>query len=240
MTDSYQSDFEKFLSHTDEKQVLLEEISKEIERFSIDSILDIGAGNGLLSIPLSKKVERYLAIEQKPSFAEKLQKAGLSIVQGSFPLEIPGNFDLVLVSHALSYAEDLFRPFIKKAWELVNQDGILLIITYRAQDDDWTNLTKQLGESSIDYNNSGFNQIVDFLRSLGKVEIRSVITRVRTTALEDMVGALSFVFSDGQPHRKQKFFQYYSKLTEILNSQYRDDLGFSFPFQHFFVTTQKT
>ena len=68
MEDIYKNDFEKFLSHTDEKKVLLDEISKEIEKHKTESLLDIGAGNGLLSIPLSKKVESYLAVEPNKKF----------------------------------------------------------------------------------------------------------------------------------------------------------------------------
>lgn len=239
MEDIYKNDFEKFLSHTDEKQILLAEISREIREHEIKSLLDIGAGNGLLSIPLSKEVESYLAIEPNEKFVAKLRKAGLKVVEGKFPLEIPTTFDMVLASHSISYRKDLFEPFIKRAWELVKPNGIFLIITYRGHEDDWTKLMKELGENHEDQNRVGFNQIVELLALLGDVKTRKIITRVKTKNLDDMVQALSFVASGGKPEKKAIFWEKSSKLENILKQKYQDNNGYAFPFQHFFLITQK-
>ncbi|HCI05263.1 MAG: hypothetical protein UX26_C0009G0014 [Parcubacteria group bacterium GW2011_GWC1_45_9] len=240
MIDNYKNDFEKFLAHTDEKQILLEEISKEIEKYGAKSLLDIGAGNGLLSVPLSKKVENYLAIESNKGFATKLREAKLEVIEGVFPLEIPGAFDMALASHSISYEKDSFEPFIKEAWKSVKSRGVLLIITYRGQEDDWTRLMKDLGESHEDHNRIGFNQIIELLASLGKVKTRKVITRVKTDNLEDMIQALSFVASDGKPEKKEKFLENHLRLGKILSEKYQDKNGYFFPFQHFFIITEKS
>ncbi|MDO8470679.1 MAG: class I SAM-dependent methyltransferase [bacterium] len=239
MSESYQNDFEKFLSHTNEKEVLYEEVYKEISRFSSHSLLDIGAGNGLLSTPLSRTVDSYVAVEQNPNFVQKLRSEGLTVIEGLFPIKVDGSFDLVLVSHALSYERDLHKSFVEHAWNLVRSGGILLIITYRGQEDDWTSLLQELGEEQMDYNRVGYNRIVEYLHSLGEVTMRKVLTSVRTHNLEDMIDALSFVFSDGKQERKTRFFSYRSKVEKILNSKYRDQKGFFFPFQHFFLIVKK-
>lgn len=239
MEDNYKNDFEKFLAHTDEKQVFSDEISKEISKHKVKSLLDIGAGNGLLSEKISKKVGNYIAIEPNENFVAKLRKQGLEVLEGKFPLDISGTFDMALSSHSISYNSDLFQPFIKAAWELVNPKGIFLIITYRGQEDDWTRLMKDFGKKQEDLNRSGFNQIIELLFSLGEVKTRKVITKLKTGNLDDMVQALSFIASDGKLERKSEFLKNRAKLEKILNQKYHDRNGYFFPFQHFFITTKK-
>lgn len=240
MKDVYGSDFEKFLAHTDEKQILLEEISKEIEKYDVKSLLDIGAGNGVLSIPLSKRVENYLAVESNKNFVAKLRKAGLAVREGNFPLVISRSFDMVLASHAVSYLKDLFEPFIYEAWKSVNPGGVFLVITYRGQEDDWTRLMRELGENRENPNRVGFNSIIELLASLGEVKMRKAITKVRTENIEYMLFALSFVASDGEAEKKEAFLQKQAQLCKILDSRYKDAEGFFFPFQHFFIIAKKT
>ena len=73
MEEQYIKDFETFLKHTDEKEVLYQALAEEIKSNHFSSILDIGAGNGDLSLPLSKLVNRYLAVEQKPKYVQRLK-----------------------------------------------------------------------------------------------------------------------------------------------------------------------
>ena len=240
METEYKNDFEKFLVHTNEKRILLKEITKEIKKLKTESLLDIGAGNGLLATPLSKEVSRYLAIEPKLSFVEKLKSNGLDVVQSNFPVSISEKFDLILSSHSLSYDKENFEPFIREAFNLLNQNGVFLIITYRGQEDDWNNLLDFVGKKKMDYNRMIFNSIIELLNNLGNVTIRKVITKVTTDNLDDMIQALSFVFSDGKPEKKEKFLGYKVKLEKFLNSKYKIEHGYSFPFQHFFIMTQKT
>lgn len=203
----YKNDFEKFLAHTNEKDVLAREIGADIVRFKINSILDIGAGNGLMNIPLSKRVDTYTAVEQNPIFVEKLAEAGINVIEAHFPVHIEGAYDLVLVSHATSYKEDSFEPFVRAGWNLVAPHGRLLIITYRGQEDDWTELMKQIRQPTSDSNRIGYNRLVELLFSLGEVKVRKVTTTVQTDNIDDMVDALSFVASDGNPERKAEFLK---------------------------------
>jgi len=246
--DSYIDDFQKFLFHTDEKEILFGEIYKEIEKYNIHSLLDIGVGDGLLSIPLSKKVRRYLAIESKEEYVKNIQEAGLEVVQGKFPIKINESFDSVLSSHSLgSYRKENLESFVRGAWKLVNLKGILLIITYRGEKDDWTNLMDYIGARDerfdikiVDYNKIGYDTLIKLLNSLGEVKIRKVITKVVTDNIEDMIQALCFVFSYGKTEKREQFLSLCTKLENILNSQYRDGMRYYFPFQHFFIVTQKT
>ena len=239
MSSIYKSDFEKFLSHTKEKEILLSEILKDVKKYSVDSILDIGAGNGLISIPLAKHVKTFQAVERNQKFVKKLSENGIHTTQAEFPTKISGSFDLVLASHVISYQKSVYEDFIHTAWNLVKPDKVFLVITYRSQEDDWTSLISALGQKTNDFNRVGYNKIVELLFSLGEVKIRKVTTSVETNTLNDMIDALSFVASDGLPERKEKFLSKRAVLEKILNSKYRTKKGFIFPFQHFFITVIK-
>ncbi len=238
MADDYQNDFENFLSHTDEKRVLFEKIKEYLVRFKIKSLMDIGAGNGLLAIPLAKEGREYLAVEPKPNFAQKLRDAGLKVVEREFPADIGGTFDMVLSSHSISYRKESYKPFIKKAVDLLNPNSVFLLITHRGQDDDWTNLMGKIWKENSDYNRIGFNEIIELLYSLGEVKMEKVTTWVKTDDLNSMIQALAFVASDSKPEKKSEFLRNLPKLEKVLDSQYKDADGYSFPFQHFFITTK--
>jgi SAM-dependent methyltransferase len=239
METDYKTDFEKFLAHTNEKKVLLAEIVKEIKSANAKSLLDIGAGNGLMAIPLSKQIEIYIAVESKPKFIEKLKEAGINAIEGLFPINIDQKFDMALSCHAISYKEEIFVPYIQKAMDLLNPNGRFVIVTFRGQEDEWTQLLKDLGIPQMDYNRVGYNSIIEFLHTFGDVLMKKVTTTVDSKSLEDMVDVLSFVYHGGNTDQKVKFSTKTEKLKKILNAKYKSDKGYRFPFQHLFITTKK-
>lgn len=242
MENIYKNDFEEFLTYTDEKKILLSEISREVKRHKTKSLLDIGAGNGQLSIPLSKKVESYLAIEPNKDFAIKLRKAGLEVIEGAFPLKILGTFDMLLASHSIPHRKDLIEPFIKEAWKLVRVGGIFLIITCRGQEDSRTWRMKGFEINHKDPNYASLNYIIQLLALFGKVKTRKITTKIITDTLDTMVQVLSSiasVASSGRRKRKEGFLQIQVQLKKILNQRYRNENSYFFPFQHSFIITEK-
>lgn len=239
MSDIYKNDFEIFLQHTDEKPVLLAKLKSIFNEFGVQSVLDIGAGNGALSIPLSKLVNKYVAVEKRPEFVKTLKEGGIETIEGIFPVPIEQKFDLVLSSHSISYKEDSFKPFVMQSWDAVESRSTFLIITYRGQEDDWTNLMKQILHDPINYNRVGYETLVELLESLGKVKIEKVITTVSSDSLEEMIMALSFVASNGLPERKERFLEQKGVLEKTLKEKYFQKGKYVFPFQHFFIYTTK-
>lgn len=239
--DLYKNDFEFFIAHTDEKAILHEEIKKEIIAHRSESLLDIGAGNGMLSIPLSHEVKEYAAVETNPKFVKKLSEAGLDVVEGEFPLAIEKSFDIVLSSHSMSYSPEKYEIFLNSAVNLLHKDGILLLITFRGEEDSWTKLLDRLEDHKVDHYAERFDGIVTFLENLGTTSVRKVITHVATDTANEMIQALSFVYSDGKDEKKQKFLSYTNRLEDILEEEYKEkDTGkYVFPFQHFFIKTIK-
>lgn len=240
MEDAYKNDFEKFLSHTDEKQVLLDTITDYIRENNVTSLLDIGAGNGLLSIPLAKMVSHYVAVEENENFALKLRESGLKTIEATFPTNVDGSFDLVLSSHSIPHEKELYEQFIKKAWKLVRPNGVFLVITFNRDRYDWANLLQELKLISIDKNKVGYTVLVELLKSIGKVRTWNVTTRVVTENLDDMVNALSFVASDGNEEIKREFLDKSEQIREIIKISYKEGMGYAFPFQHIFVSTHKS
>ena len=239
MEKDYKTDFEKFLAHTNEKKVLLDEIVKDIKKINAETLIDIGAGNGLLAIPLSKQVNKYAAVESKRKFVEILRNSGLFTLEGDFPFNIDEKFDIALSSHSLSYDEKDFAPYIRKAMDLLNKGGVFIIITFRGQEDDWTDLLKNIGLPQMDHNRIGYNSIIELLNSLGSVVMRKVTTNVEAKTIEDMLDVLSFVYHGGNIIQKNEFTAKYDKVRKILNSKYMNNEKYSFPFQHLFITTKK-
>ncbi len=238
--DAYKNDFENFLSHTDEKEILRAEISNEIKKYAPASILDIGAGNGLLCIPLSRLVKRYAAIELNAKFCEKLENAGIQVIGSHFPCPIHETFDFVLASHVISYSENKYIGFINKAMDAMRPGGVFVLVTFRAQEDDWTRLMRDLGMNPEDKYRTVFNEMIELLNTFGAVTIRKVVTHVFADSLEDFVQSLCFVATDGDPKRKEAFLREYRNMLEkILDSKYRQDGKYVFPFQHFLITTIK-
>ena len=103
LTEEYTKAFRAFLDHTTEKQDLFAALKRRIEVAGAQSLLDIGAGNGDLAIPLSELVTTYLAIEPKPDFAAKLMANGIKVINSAFPCDFGGTFDAVLASHVIPW-----------------------------------------------------------------------------------------------------------------------------------------
>src|ERR1700754_2137994 len=114
--DRYIQSFEKFLAHTEEKPIFIKEFAQYIERYRTKSVLDIGAGNGALAAPISQEVDEYEAIEQNPKYAYRLREAGVPVIEASFPVTLSRTYDLVLMSHLISYEVPNHKALIPPAW----------------------------------------------------------------------------------------------------------------------------
>ncbi len=245
MQRDYRSSFERFLAHSDEKNVLFREILKDIRMVGATSLIDIGAGNGSLAIPLAREVERYQAIEPNEAFAEALRAAGVEVLQETFPCAVNGPFDFALLSHSVPYDEQSYEIFLEAAFDLLAPKGELLVITYPGLDDNFTQLLKRLGKRSAERHRHGYAGIVLKLFHLAEdqlesVKIRQVVTKVETTTANEMVDALSFVAGDGDLERMERFLRKRRQIRRILYDEYRiSDTKFSFSFKHKFLRVRK-
>lgn len=236
----YTLSFETFLASTNEKAVLLQEILSSVQELQPESLLDIGPGNGVISIPLSREVRQYVAIEKNPSYVERLRNAGLNIIEGNFPVAVNNQFDFILASHVISYENNEVDEFVKAAGLLLKTGGTLVVVTYRAIEDDWIRLMKELGYNLDTVHSDNFAKITEALQELGELKVKRVETLVETGSKEDMIKALAFVASDGDPDKAKEFLLKSEQINLTFDRpEYRSESGFKFPFQHYFLTTRK-
>jgi SAM-dependent methyltransferase len=238
--EQYAQSFEKFLAHTDEKDVFVRKFSGYIDRYQPGSLLDIGAGNGSLALPIAQQVERYVAVEHNPKYAAKLRDTGLTVIQQAFPAAIDGSFDLVIMSHVISYEAGNHMALIRSAWDLVADGGNLLIVTHRGgADDDWSRLLTRVGMGRFEKYAGVYDEIMSTLQQRGVVEVRKIVTTLDTAIVEDMLEAMAFVASGGRLDTYDEFMSHTSELVRVLNTNYKTEKGYSFPFSHIFIATQK-
>src|SRR5262245_55562927 len=107
LTLDYRKAFETFLQSTNEKQEFARILIQQIRDRGVSSLLDIGAGNGELALPLSQQVKRYLAVEPNFAHAAVLRNLCLQVIEKPFPCQIDETFDMVVASHVISGKKDL-------------------------------------------------------------------------------------------------------------------------------------
>jgi SAM-dependent methyltransferase len=233
---SYERAFEAFLDCTDEKDALCQWLLECLEVRQAQSLLDIGPGTGALSIPLSRAVKRYRAVEPIASYAMQLQAQGLEVLQQAFPANLNEFFDVVLASHVINLSDTDVNLFIKAAWRLVTPAGALIIITHQGIEPDWLALTRTLKQDNLPYHQAVFARLVQLLNERGVVASQQITTNITSQTLEQMLAALAFVWSDGDRQRWQIFERHYEAIQALLEENYFRQGRFFFPFVHTFLT----
>ncbi len=230
----YDSAFAKFLAHTDEKEVLRREIVSRLIANNATSLLDIGAGNGDLAIALSRIVPRYLAVEAKPIYVAKLREAGLATIEGVFPVDMMGQFDMALACHSTPWGEEKYKEFVTGAFRYVSTGGSLLIVSYNDEESEWSALLRSCSMYVDEMSPVGYRlpRLKSFLESFGTVSVDIVTTIVRAHASADMIAALSFVYGQGKTERLNEFQSACSIISAYLRAHYFHDGSFAFPFHH--------
>lgn len=227
----YKKSFHFFSSSTNEKGVLIREIGGRIVSLRLSSILDIGAGSGDLAIPLSRMVERYVAIEQRPDYVKTLRNGKLQVVEGVFPCDVSGCFDVVLSSHSISWGREKMELFVREAIKRVAKGGVFLLVTYDNEEGDWARLVQSCFPRSTSRHNGRIEHLKTFLPKCGRCNGEVVETTIKTRSFKDFLEALAFVYSHGLETKYQEFIENRS-IPNYLKGNYEKDGRFSFPFKN--------
>jgi SAM-dependent methyltransferase len=240
--DIYEEDFSSYLKIANEKPVLAQEIIALFERLKVKSVLDIGAGNGDLSSLIFKKVEKYTAVEPRKEFAKLLRAKGISVVEDTFPCDIgKEKYDLILCSHSVPYLQRDYEQFLKEAYEKLNKNGNILVITYIGERDDWNYFLSDINVKPFVNTLVNYTDRKNFLKQLGKVKEWFVFSRLESSSIEDLIKALGFVASAGEKDKKDAFLSKIKKIRDILETKYynKESGKYFFPFKHVFLTVNK-
>lgn len=213
-------------------------LKRRIAAASAHSLLDIGAGNGDLAVPLSKLIDVYVAIEPKPDYAAKLQRAGITTIQGAFPCEISQTFDVVLASHVIPWEEAESEAFLRAAWKRLNQSASFMMITYDEEKSAWGELLEKSGLPLTTVGQGHLDGYKKLLASFGVLETETITTYVETDGLDEMLLALSFVYGDGKPEDDEQFREN-SVVKKTLETRYHFNGHYRFPFTHYLLQARK-
>ena len=236
-TDAYSTAFKTFLAKTNEKAVLTKSLQDFVAANSITSIIDIGAGNGDISKPLSQSVSSYVAIEQKPDFVIRLKEQGIRAVEEYFPGSFTEEAGMVLISHSLPPQRDGeagWDKFLKAAWSHVSPAGKLVLITFEDEDSEWNQLVTASGLEEIREREERIAPLKQCLKHYGGVTEETIITHVRTGTVAELQSALAFVWSDGNAALTEAFIEN-PKVTEYLEKYHKTESGYQFPFYHYLL-----
>lgn len=236
----YYQGLESLVQCSDEKEIYTAKFSEYANRYGATSLLDIGAGDGQVALPLSEIVEDYLAIEQNSQYAARLRKAGKHVIEAVFPTELENSYDLVLMSHVISHTTGEHTALVPPAWELVNPGGHLLVVTHRGiGQDHWSQLLDRIGLGYSEHFNDNLRNCISDLQSRGESELQNVTSTLTIDNIGSMIAAMAFLASNGDRIRHCAFMERETEVAAILDDRYQADGHFSFPFSHLFVSTEK-
>jgi len=234
--DLYPRLFAAFLGATDEKKLLTDAITRIVPYST--PFLDVGAGEGSLARLLAKHYgTSYCAIEQRPDYCQRLRDEGISVEQAVFPdIELPGgSCETVLFSHVLSRLREKWQPPLEKALALLEPCGKLLIVTYRAIEDEWTKLRKVVDSAWVNDSSPTFVDLMLYLGEHGYVRIHHVVTHVRAKSGHDLIEPLAFVYSNGEAEKYEQFMARSLPLAAFFENYRLAKDAYSFPFNHYII-----
>ena len=239
---TYEEGFSFYLKYTKEKEILAKELISLFRKLKVNSVLDIGAGNGDLASLIFNQVKRYVAIEPRKKFVKSLKDKEINVIEDNFPCNI-GNkkFDFILCSHSTPSLKKDYEPFLKVAFEKLNKNGNLLLITYLGGEDDWNTLLKEINIKPFENASARYLDRKNFVEQFGDLKEWFVNTKIESSSMENMIKALSFVASGGEEEKKNAFLSKSKEISEILNEKYynKESNNYFFPFKHVFLMVNK-
>jgi SAM-dependent methyltransferase len=200
------------------------------------SLLDIGAGNGTVAIPVSRCVRRYLAVEQCQASAALLRAARLDVVTASFPVAIDERFDLVVSSHSIPEGgASLYPPFLAAAWDRVMPGGLLLIVTFKGPDDPAIPRLSQEILGRARGTDPRYALMLKILETFGTMTVARRNSHVETTEFADVASFFGGWFwpTSAPEHRIA------AKLRAAVDERFLACGTYRVPTQHFVIATER-
>lgn len=235
----YVPKYQDFLGTTDEKEVISGVLAPLL---SEGTVLDIGAGTGDIPDKLGLGADRYTAIEQRPEFIELLKTKGYSVIEKLFPCKAP-KADNVLMSYVL-HGIDQCEAMIDPAWELVDDEGQLVVVTFRDNEDDFNKLLHRIGHTRRVNTDVRFNYLQNKFSSLGEMAIRTTQSHIYGSDIESLAASISFIATNtivGTPELRAELHGRMVAEQPYFDDLYKTDEGdYQFPMDHYIFTTQKS
>lgn len=119
--------YKKFVSNTNEKNILVDKISSLLNGRKASSCLEIGLGiSPYFAQRLSSKFQRYVIIEKRV-INEKIPKKATLINADFENYDINQKFDVIVASHVIYYFNDKNNA-VEKIFNLLKPNGIAFFV----------------------------------------------------------------------------------------------------------------
>ena len=189
--------FLEFLNCTDEKELIYREIIKITRPSKKWRFLEVGAGNGYLTLKIAKMVRESVIIEPSSRLIsiikQKLKKNSnckIKIIQQYIEnVELTKTFHLILMSHVLSSIE--INDWIAVLKKIISHLNGYLLIVYPGNEGDLANLIKIFwGKVHKDLPLPNYNIIQELLIKVSGVKPKHKIINAKLT-IPDIITAFN-------------------------------------------------
>ena len=211
----------KYLQYSNEKQLILDKILQIVKPKREWSFLDVGAGTGEITIPISQLVGKTTIVEESKSQVDKLLKKNsfLDIYNKKFEYVILARqFNLVLMSLVLMHIED-WKKTIEKLLACTKPEGYMFIVHHKESGDlrDFLSTFRSMINGREEEKRWRFEDIQQIIQELGeKPNVEEINATLTIPSVKEAVNLCEFFF-----HKPVKDFsrQIVSRLEEYFESK---------------------
>lgn len=221
-----------FLSN--QKDILFQGIQSYIKRYKIKSVLDIGAGDGVLASKIFDIVDSYTALEKESAKCKKLSDKGLNVIEGEFPhVVLNHTYDLVLSSHSIPEDVEMVDAFVSSAWNYVRKGGVFLIVTFKGGKGDLYKFKKDIEGKAKIFDEAIFHVLQKSVGKLGEYTIQKKKSILKSDSLEDITKEMMLGLGY-KGANKRKIVELYVKKHQIISDGF-----YGIKSEHLFICLQK-
>jgi SAM-dependent methyltransferase len=199
---AYTDLFNQYLSHTDGKDLVADNLARLYRSKSSGTVLDIGAGKGDIAIPLAQVFHQVVAVEPEERFTQVIRAANLPnlIVYESKIEEFwqAGKYDLILMSYLLdSMSSETISVVMNQVESMKAPGGKIVAVTY-LEGCNWDVFTHFIANQLGTRRNGGFSRLFSELKTIGwYIHIQKILeTHIYGSNLDELYGNLSFFYKD--------------------------------------------
>ena len=211
----YKKTFDLILKNTNEKEVIIRNIKKEVKLNDKTKFLDIGGGNGSLAIPISQMVGKTVVVEPNKHFVRELSgKKNIKYINKKWEdADIGEKFNFILAAYVVThFSSRKVEPLIVKMLDNLEDGGKMIILAVDERLGSWR------GVHSYFYKRIGENKkssTVNLKSILKKHKAKKVNfeTKVKARDMDEMLEILTFDFG----RYGNKFYDNADYIKKYLN-----------------------
>ena len=202
--DHTDSSFQKFLKWSDEKEKTKDAIFSVIKNKN-KSLLDIGAGNGMLTKLLENRFDHIVAVEQSKSMFEELERSldpqkTIFINKKIQDTKIDGTFDVIIASHVFQFIAQPLE-LICQIQKLLKKDGLFLLIDHKPNSE-YGRFYNKYRKDIFDEKDKEFTVAINYnfgelLKKIFSVKTACFSSTLLMPSVNDAISIFDFIYDIG-------------------------------------------